>query len=492
MGLARVASAIMRRWQLLLHGTRTRVLLAFVVLLALSTVSSLVLVRQILVVRVQDGITGELTQETQEFRRLASGNDPRTGEPFGTDLKAIYDVYFARNVPSEGEALVALLDGRTYKSSYAADAGFRLSRRTGFVTRLTGLERPESGTLKTSAGEARYLAIPLTVSGERNPVEGTFVVANFPAFELEEVNEAVRVATFVSAAVFVIGSMVAYAIAGRVLAPLRLLDAAARSITETDLTQRIPVRGRDELAQLTRRFNDMLHRLEGSFVLQRQFTDDASHELRTPITIIRGHLELMDDDPTERRKTIELVLDELDRMSRMVDELLLLARAEQPDFLYLEDVSVGELTRQLHVKAQALGNREWRLERVGHGVIRADGQRLTQAIMQLAHNAARHTSDGDVISLGSASGNGSARLWVSDGGPGIPPADQERIFTRLARGRHHGRLEGTGLGLPIVKAIAEAHGGRVEVMSRPGDGATFTVIIPRDHVLVRFTEESPK
>ncbi|MBA2274047.1 MAG: two-component sensor histidine kinase, partial [Actinobacteria bacterium] len=107
MGLARAASAIMRRWQLLLHGTRTRVLLAFVVLLALSTVSSLVLVRQILVVRVQDGITGELTQETQEFRRLASGNDPRTGEPFGTDLKAIYDVYFARNVPSEGEALVA-------------------------------------------------------------------------------------------------------------------------------------------------------------------------------------------------------------------------------------------------------------------------------------------------------------------------------------------------------------------------------------------------
>jgi signal transduction histidine kinase len=186
------------------------------------------------------------------------------------------------------------------------------------------------------------------------------------------------------------------------------------------------------------------------------------------------------------------VLDELDRMSRMVDELLLLARAEHPDFLYLEDVNVGELTRQLHVKAQALGNREWRLERVGHGVIRADGQRLTQAIMQLAHNAARHTSDGDVISLGSASENGNARLWVSDPGPGIPPTDQERIFTRLARGWHLGRLEGTGLGLPIVKAIAEAHGGRVEVMSRPGAGATFTVIIPRDHVLVRFTEESPK
>ena len=476
--LSRVASAVARPWQLLLRGTRTRVLLGFVVLLALSTVSSLLLVRQILVVRLQDEINNELTQETQEFRRLASGNDPRTGEPFGTDLRAIFDVYFDRNVPSEGEALVAILNGRTFKSSYAPDAGYRLSRRPGLVSRLSELDRPERGSLDTPAGEARYLAIPLTVSGEGDMPRGTFVVANFPAFERKEVDDAVRVATFVSAAVFVIGSIVAWAIAGRVLAPLRLLDAAARSITETDLTQRIPVRGSDEIAQLTRRFNDMLQRLEASFALQRQFTDDASHELRTPITIIRGHLELLEENPIERRKTIALVLDELDRMSRMVDELLLLARAEQPDFLHLEDVDVAELTKQLHVKAQALGDREWRLERMGDGTIRADGQRLTQAIMQLAHNAARHTADGDVIWIGSAASNGSARIWVRDHGPGIPSSDQERIFTRLARGQRTGRLEGTGLGLSIVKAIAEAHGGKVHLTSRPGAGSTFTVIVP--------------
>ncbi len=491
MFFSRMMSAVWRRWQLLLHGTRTRVLLAFVVLLALSTVSSLVLVRQILVVRVQDEITSELTQETQEFRRLASGNDPRTGEPFGTDLKAIYDVYFSRNVPSEGEALLALLEGRTYKASYAADAGYRLSQKTGLMSRLSELRRPERGMLETPEGKVRYLAIPLTTPVGSNRPRGVFVVANFPAAELQEVDDAVRVATIVSTAVFVVGSAVAWAFAGRVLAPLRLLDEAARSITETDLTRRIPVNGRDELAQLTRRFNDMLGRLEASFALQRQFTDDAGHELRTPITIIRGHLELLDDDPTERRKTVDLVLDELDRMSRMVDELLLLARAEQPDFLRLEDVDVGELTRQLHVKAQALGTREWRLDRVGDGVIRADGQRLTQAIMQLAHNAAKHTSDGEIISLGSASENGSARLWVRDEGPGIPQADQERIFTRLARGRNHGRLEGSGLGLPIVKAIAEAHGGRVAVISRPGAGATFIVYLPRVHDPLRSMEESP-
>lgn len=488
MTLAKVASAISRPWQSLLRGTRTRVLLGFVVLLALSTVSSLVLVRQILVVRLHDEISNELAQETQEFRRLASGNDPRTGQPFGTDVRAIFDVYFDRNVPSEGEALVALLNGHTYKSSYGSDAGYRLNRRPGLIDRLSELERPERGMLHYPGGEARYLAIPLTISGETNPPRGTFVVANFPAFERQEVDDAVRVATFVSAAVFVVGSIVAWAIAGRVLAPLRLLDTAARTITETDLTQRIPVRGSDEIAQLTRRFNDMLHRLEASFTLQRQFTDDASHELRTPITIIRGHLELLDEDPTERQKTIALVLDELDRMSRMVDELLLLARAEQPDFLHLEDVDVGELTKQLHVKAQALGNREWRLERVGAGIIRADGQRLTQAVMQLAHNAARHTTDGDVIWVGSAASNGSARLWVRDHGPGIPAADQERIFTRLARGRHTGRLEGTGLGLSIVRAIAEAHGGSVHLSSRPGAGSTFTVVVPNGQVSPQSTK----
>jgi signal transduction histidine kinase len=462
---------------MLLWGTRARVLVGFIVLLALSTVASLLLVRQILLVRLEDEISSELAQETQEFRRLAAGIDPRTGEPFGTDLKAIYDVYFSRNVPDEGEALIALLEGRIYKTNHAHDASYEFERRPGLLRHLGRLERSERGTIMSPAGEARYLAIPVATPDPGAP-EGTFVVLNFPASERAEVNTAVRVATVVSGVVFVLGSVFAWAIAGRVLSPLRLLDDAARSITESDLTRRIPVRGRDELAQLTRRFNDMIDRLEASFALQRQFTNDAGHELRTPITIIRGHLELLDDDPRERRKTIVLVMDELDRMSRMVDELLLLARAEQPDFLHLGRVDIAELTAQLHTKAQALGRRRWRLENVGEGVIYADGQRLTQAMMQLAHNATRHTVEGDLIRLGSALTNGSARFWIGDSGPGIAPEDQERIFTRFARAPQPQRSEGAGLGLAIVRAIAEAHGGRVELRSQPGAGATFTVVVP--------------
>ena len=152
---------------------------------------------------------------------------------------------------------------------------------------------------------------------------------------------------------------------GRVLAPLRLLTDTARSITETDLTRRIPVSGHDEIAELARTFNAMLDRLERAFASQRAFVDDASHELRTPITIVRGHLELLGDDPDERRETVALVTDELDRMSRFVDDLLLLARAERDDFLRVGEVELGALTDELLDKAARSARARWQLEARG-------------------------------------------------------------------------------------------------------------------------------
>jgi signal transduction histidine kinase len=257
------------------------------------------------------------------------------------------------------------------------------------------------------------------------------------------------------------------------------VTGTARSISETDLSRRIPVQGRDEIGQLTTTFNEMLGRLETAFETQRHFVDDAGHELKTPITIIRGHLELLDEgDPEERRETVALVMDELDRMSRIVNDLLLLAKSEEPDFLGLETVDVEPLTDELQLKASALGARDWRVERRGRGIIVADRQRLTQAVVQLVQNAVDQTSDGDRISLGSAIENGEALFWVRDEGPGIPLEEQERIFQRFGRGTGARRAEGAGLGLAIVKAIADAHHGRVDLYSRPGAGALFTLVVP--------------
>jgi signal transduction histidine kinase len=265
-----------------------------------------------------------------------------------------------------------------------------------------------------------------------------------------------------------------------VLRPVRTVTQTARSITDTDLSRRIDVRGRDEVAELAAAFNATLDRLETAFGAQRRFLNDAGHELKTPLTIVTGHLELLGDDPVEREATVALVLDELDRMSRIVNDLLVLAKAEAPDFLHLETVDVGALTDEVRAKAAALAPRRWTLDARGRGVLVADRQRVTQALVQLAENAAKQTGENDQIAVGSRVEDGEVRFWVRDEGPGIPLQEQERVFTRFARGAGAPRGEGSGLGLSIVRAIARAHHGSVELASDEGSGSTFTIVLPVD------------
>jgi signal transduction histidine kinase len=462
------------RWRIL-SRIRIRLLLSYVVLLALSTVVSLVAARQVLHLRLDEEISNQLLQEAAEFRSLVGGSDPSTGSPFGTDLKAIFDVFFDRNFPGEGELLLSLLDGRPYKWKRADDASFRLEQREDLFRQWSGLINPERGELETPIGTARYLAVPVVFEGR---TRGAFIVANFPAHENEEIDGAIRLAIAVSGGVLVVALLLAWWLAGRVLGPLSLLTRTARSIKDSDLTHRIPVRGHDEVSELAATFNEMLDRLEAAFTSQKQFVDDAGHELRTPITIIRGHLELLEEEPQQRRETIALVTDELERMARIVNDLVILAKHQQPDFLDLKEVDLGGLTKEVYAKATALASRRWQLENVGDARIVADPQRVTQAMIQLAENAVNHTAEGDLIIFGSTVASEEARFWIRDTGPGIPRSEQERIFRRFARRRGGRRSDGAGLGLAIVRAIAEAHGGKVEVRSQPGAGAMFTVVIP--------------
>jgi signal transduction histidine kinase len=158
---------------------------------------------------------------------------------------------------------------------------------------------------------------------------------------------------------------------------------------------------------------------------------------------------------------------------------LLLARSDRPDFLQPEPLDLDLLTHELFAKARSLGVRRWVFDGAGVGLVQADPHRLTSAITNLAANAVRHTRGTDAIALGSSLENGEARLWVRDEGEGIDATEQERIFERFATGafEQHGG-HGAGLGLSIVKAIAEAHGGRVELDSQPGYGSRFTIVIP--------------
>ena len=283
----------------------------------------------------------------------------------------------------------------------------------------------------------------------------------------------------------VFGCVAAWTIAGRVLQPVRQLTRATRNISASDLTTQIPVEGDDELAELGHNFNGMLDRLDESFRGQRAFLDDVAHELRTPITIVRGHLEVLGDDPEERAETIALVTDELDRMARYVGDLLVVARASSPDFLQLDLVDLGALVDGALVRASALAPRDWARAPTPGGdgelLVLADGERLMQAVLALVTNAVQHTHEGDRITIGADAVGDHVRLWVADTGPGIDAADHQRIFERFSRGNRAtlSRPEGTGLGLPIVAAIARAHGGHVELDSRLGAGATFRIVIPR-------------
>jgi signal transduction histidine kinase len=270
----------------------------------------------------------------------------------------------------------------------------------------------------------------------------------------------------------------------RLLRPLRSLRTTAQRITDADLTDRIPedqLTSRDEVADLGRTMNEMLDRLATSFETQRRYLDDVGHELRTPITIVQGHQELMDpDDPDDVQETRDLTLDELQRMQRLVDDLLLLAKSRRPDFVQTAPTPVDEVLVSVLEKVTPLGTRRWTIEESTAEQVPMDRQRVTQALVQLVANALRFTHPGDVIALGARIRSRSLRVWVRDEGTGISPQDQETIFSRERQGADGGNGGGMGLGLAIVTAIAEAHGGRVELDSELGAGSTFTVLLPLD------------
>ena len=462
-------------------GVRTRILASYVILLAVAAFASVFAVRQVMLVRLDDRVEEDLQQEVEEFRNLAEeGVDPETGRPFGTDVKAIFETYLERNVPDDDEELITVPPRGKARSDAGDNAeGYSFS---DFVARWRTLEEVERGEIDTPGGPARYVAIPVELAGSPRSL-GTFAVAVFTADERDEVDEAVQIVAIVAAAVLLLGSTIAFSISGRVLAPLRELRDAARSVTGTQMDRRIQVESDDEIAELAQAFNLMLDRLEVAFASQREFIRDVSHELRTPIAISRGHLELLAEghisDEAERREAIALVTGELDRMGRFVDDLLLLARAESPDFLQLETVPLGGLLDELVAKASPLAERRWTVDADSPRSVVADRQRLTQALMNLAQNAVAHTETGDEIAFGAEVNGERASVWVRDTGTGIPPSEQRRIFSRFSRGSHsRDRYEGTGIGLAIVRAIAEAHGGRVRVTSRLGEGARFELVLP--------------
>ena len=278
-------------------------------------------------------------------------------------------------------------------------------------------------------------------------------------------------------------------LARKALVPLSRLADRSQRITAEQLHERLPVEGASlELDQLAAAFNDTFARLEGSFDQLKRFTADVSHELRTPLTALRtvGEVALRGShDAQGYREVIGSMLEEVDRLTRLTDELLTLARADAGEAkLRLEPVDLGALAREVAGHLSVLAEeKEQRLEVDAAPLnVQADRTVLRQALVNLAVNAINYAPGHTRIRLATGRRGGAAVLEVADEGPGIAPEHRERVFERFyrvdkSRSREMG---GTGLGLALVKWAAEAHGGRVELETEVGRGSTFRIVLPSE------------
>jgi two-component system, OmpR family, sensor kinase len=280
-------------------------------------------------------------------------------------------------------------------------------------------------------------------------------------------------------------------LAGRALRPVDKITLAAQRIAAGDLSQRLSMpAAHDEIGRLADTFNNMIGRLDTSFRQIRQFTSDASHELRTPLTVMKGETDLVLRRPRlldDYKSVLESNLEEIDRMTRIVDELLFLSRADMGE-VRVESLPVAmeSLVEDIHRQAKLLAQDrhiEVLLGTVMPVVVQGDDLRLRELLLNLVENAMKYSHSDGKVEIALLNDGREARLSVTDHGIGIASADHKKIFQRFFRtdvARGHTK-KGTGLGLAICAWIAELHKGRIEVKSDLGQGSTFTVVLPLAH-----------
>ena len=375
---------------------------------------------------------------------------------------------FASEAAEVGESAAA-------QSSERRSAAALLSTREGYSTEPL-----------LDVGSLRLLRRTIALGGGLSVAIGV----GEPLATVSHAQAGVARAFILAGALALAGALLASLLIGtRVSRPLRRMAAVATRVDAGDLRPRITDAdgGGTEVRVLADAFNHMLDRLTEAFASQQAFVADASHELRTPLTVMRGQLEVLaaESEPSaaEVQRVERVVRAEIDRISRLVDDLLLLAQTEQQRFLRVERVRLSPFVRELWDGMSLVAERRFELSQLPEGALRADPDRLAQALRNLLANAIEHTRDRDGLvrlRVDADAAAGSVRFVVDDDGPGIARAERERVFDRFhrtdsARDRRSG---GTGLGLAIVRAIAQAHGGSVSASESPEGGASFVLELP--------------
>lgn len=457
-------------------SVRTRVIVYLVALtsaaLAVAGATAYLIERS----HVDATIKDDLTVRTEDFLQFSTGANPRTGVKFASADELLYEG-IRRAGLTRDEGAVGMMAGAA-RYVPAGDDRIKLENDPAFLTAAWDNAQKSIVVRSVTTAKTNYLYTSIPLVDSTGTTAAVLVLATDRGATLAALNTTFRSYALVAVIALIAISFVAYVTVGRLLHPIGLLDRTARRISEADLSERIPIVGRDDLSRLSGTVNAMLDRLERAFADQRQLLDDASHELRTPLTIVRNRLELLEPRDAESVDAARGdLLDEVDAMSRLVDDLVTLAKADRPEFIRAEPILVHDITDATFARAQSLGNRRWSIEHDENVTIVADPQRLTQAWLQLASNAVKFSREGSRIALGSLVSEGWVRLWVRDEGSGISSTDLAHIRERFFR--VDPTVEGVGLGLTIVAAIADAHDGALEVASTLGVGSTFTIAIPQ-------------
>jgi signal transduction histidine kinase len=404
------------------------------------------------------------------------------GQPFQTGSTALFAVIPGVPIQTNTPELVAATKPDEDESAAEQDAENRAAGRVlaaplGYST----LHLPDIGSLRLLKRRVKVAHGPTITLG-----------AGESLASVARARQGLARAYILAGVLTLVGALLgALLIGSRFTRPLRRMAAVATRVDAGDLHPRIHDVGRpgDEVRVLADAFNHMLDRLTDAFAGQRAFIADASHELRTPLTVIRGQLEVLaaQSEPSveEVRRVERLLQSEVARVTRLVDDLLLLAKAEQTEFLRREAVDLPSFVEELWDGLSLIADRRFELGSIPAGTLQADPDRLAQALRNLLGNAIEHTQDGSglvKLSVRHLPGPRNDRIafTVEDDGPGIPEDQLERVFDRFhrtdaARDRASG---GAGLGLAIVRAIAEAHGGTVNAGGAEAGGARFHLVLP--------------
>ena len=442
-------------------------------------------------------VEAELWQEHSELALIASSVEPDGSSTYTTvDGLLLHATDSA--APSDHESVVALVDEepryqprqqdfslipRPTEDMTAAEVAAVEAEGEQVKAQILDAHVPDRTVIvpmESGDRELRVLIASVTVAGDDS--QGLFVVASDIGAQRRDLWQSVAVFAGLSVLTLLVAGWAGYVATGRLLRPLEDLRRATEQVTVTDLEHRVTATGGDDISALAQNFNRMLERIQEGFAEQRRFMSDVGHELRTPLTIVRGTLETTDvQDPADVTEAHEIAVEELERMGRVVGDLSELAASSRPDYVRPRPADLATLTRSAFARIEHIAEREWILARSVDVVAEVDEQRLTQAIVQLAANAARYSEEGSRIWFGvdQVLGPDGPEIHVSvrDEGVGIAEEDQRRVFERFTRAEG-ARGSGSGLGLPIVLAIAEGHGGTVRLLSSPGRGSTFTLVLP--------------